>query len=479
MGLFDRCGAAGFALRRTFMLPTLATARHRAQLRARVDGPILLMAGEPQLRNIPINHLPFRAESSFLYTTGCSLPGAALLMDDDGDTLFLPQPPDDDALWHGPRPTIAEEGAALGFAKTAPLSTLSSRALAHGARLHTLASTDPATSARLAAWTGRPHDLGENKGDPALISALIELRSSLDADEVAEMRAAAVVTNRAHRAAMAATRAGATEAGIGALFDGVISAHGMTTAYDSIVTVRGEVLHNHHRVNTLQNGQLVLLDGGAEAPSGYATDVTRAWPVSGRFDARQKAAYEAVLEAELHGISMVTAGRRYRDIHLAASRVIAQFLVDERILSGSVDGLVERGAHALFFPHGVGHLIGLDVHDLELYGDLAGYGPGRSRSTQFGLAFLRLDRDLQIGNVVTIEPGFYVVPDILRNPALTDSFSDCFDADVAAKWLGFGGIRIEDDVLVTPNGPEVLTAVIPKTIADVEAAMAEAVTPFW
>ena len=460
------------------MLPAEATHRHRTRLSEAMGCPILVLAGAPRVRNIPMNFLPYRADSTFLHLTGCRTPGSAVLIDGAEHTLFLPQPPPDDALWHGPQPSLAEQARALGFSAVRPVRELVPHCSGRP-DLATLATTDPSSNAILQAITGRPHDARMALGTPALIAAVIELRSRLDADELAEVRQTAEVTTAAHRAAMAGTRPGAHEAGIGALFDAVISAHGLTTAYDSIVTVRGEVLHNHHRIHTLEAGQLLLLDGGAESASGYATDVTRTWPVSGRFDARQRAAYQAVLAAEVHAISLCHPGVRYLDVHLAAATVLTQWLVDEGLLRGSVSSLVERGAHALFFPHGVGHLIGLDVHDLELYGDRAGYGPGRTRSTQFGLNALRLDRDLAPGNIVTIEPGFYVVPDILHNEELTAPFHDVLDRARADTWLGFGGIRIEDDVHITPDGPEVLTAAIPKTIDDVEAAMAERVQPFW
>jgi Xaa-Pro aminopeptidase len=249
----------------------------------------------------------------------------------------------------------------------------------------------------------------------------------------------------------------------------VVAASGHGLPYDPILTVRGEVLHNFHAMNRLEAGQLLLLDGGAESPAGYATDVTRTWPVSGRFDGRQAAAYDAVLEAQLAAIDRVRPGTRYRDIHLTASRVLATWLVDEGLLTGEVDALVEAGAHALFFPHGVGHLIGLDVHDLENFGDRPAYAAGRSRSPQFGTGYLRLDLDLEPGMVVTIEPGFYVVPAILADAALTDRFRGMVDLGAARAWEGFGGIRIEDDVAVTAGEPDVLTDAIPKRVEALEA----------
>ncbi|MEL6349821.1 MAG: M24 family metallopeptidase, partial [Myxococcota bacterium] len=287
-----------------------------------------------------------------------------------------------------------------------------------------------------------------------------------------EMKSAVAATNAAHRAAMSATRPGSHEQQIAAIFSGVIAAHGLTCAYDSIVTVRGEVLHNFHYDNPLEAGQLLLLDGGAEARSGYANDVTRTWPVSGTFDGRQKAAYEAVLAAQRAAIEMIRPGVRYRDVHMKAAHVLATFLADEGLLTVGPDDAVENGAHAVFFPHGVGHLIGLDVHDLETFGDRVHYASGRTRSEQFGTAYLRLDLDLQAGMVVTIEPGFYVVPAILADDALMARFDAMVDRNRAAEWIGFGGIRIEDDVAVTADGYDVITARIPKTVADVEAAVA-------
>jgi Xaa-Pro aminopeptidase len=374
---------------------------------------------------------------------------------------------------------MQERAAALGIPQVRPLHGLAEALRPVMSSLRTLASTDPATNHWLTQHTGRTHAALANQGSPDLIEGIISLRSCLDTWEIEATRAVAQVTDAAHRAAMATTRAGSHEARVGAIFDGVIAAHGLTTAYDSIVTVHGEVLHNFHRDQTLVDGQLLLLDGGAEGPNGYATDVTRTWPVNGRFSPRQKAVYEAVLEAEIHGIELCQPGTRYRDIHLASARVLTRFLIDEGLLVGTVDSLVERGAHALFFPHGVGHLIGLDVHDLELYGDTAGYAPGRVRSTQFGLNALRLDRDLTPGNVVTIEPGLYIVPAILNNPDITAAFKDCFNRSAADSWLGFGGIRIEDDVHVTDAGPEVLTSSIPKTVDEVETAVAAELVPFW
>lgn len=448
-------------------MPTVAlhTQRRAALSRLVDDAPVLLLGNGPFTRNLPLTKHPFRQDSSFLYLTGCDRPQAAALIEEGGrSTLFLVPPDEDDPLWHGATWTLEEVREELRFDEVLPLTALEERCARHRGRLLGLAVPDRAATARAAALVGQPLAFGvpEQMGSPALVDALISLRRRLSPEEVAEIQRAAAVTAAAHHAAMAITRPGLPERHLAALFDGLLHAAGMQPAYGTICTVRGEVLHMEQSTGTCREGQLLLLDGGAEAPSGYATDVTRTWPVSGRFTPRQRAAYDAVLAAQEAAIAMVRPGVRYRSVHDAASRVLARWLVDEGLLRGEPEGLVERGAHALFFPHGTGHLLGLDVHDLEAFGDRATYGPGRPRSTQFGTAFLRIDLDLEPGMCVTIEPGFYVVPAILADPGLTGRFQGDVDLDRARSWEGFGGIRIEDDVLCTEAGPQVLTAAIDK-----------------
>jgi Xaa-Pro aminopeptidase len=247
----------------------------------------------------------------------------------------------------------------------------------------------------------------------------------------------------------------------------------MTCAYNSIVTVQGEVLHNNHYHHALGAQDLVLADVGAETAAGWAADITRTWPRSGRFSPTQRAVYEVVLAAQSAAIAAVAPNVEYRDIHLLACRVLAEGLVDLGILRGDPQSLVERDAHALLFPHGIGHLLGLDVHDMEDLGDIAGYAPGRSRSPRFGLGYLRLDRPLQPGMLVTIEPGFYQVPALLHDPERRSLYNDCVDWDRLTQFADVRGIRIEDDVLVTPEGCEVLTAALPTQVSAVEAAVLE------
>lgn len=465
--------------------PASVFEQRRRELRSRVgDLPVLVFAGGERARNYPANVYPYRADSHFLYLVGAGLPDAALLAHGERIELFvIPEGPDD-ALWHGPQPSRDEIATATGIPVVRPLDELSS-AVAQaggGARIGTVPSADPITRQRQCTLLGRrwPNDSSPKVGsldtnDLSLADALIELRLVHDDAAIESIRAAVHGTVAAHHAGMALTQRGLLEHDVRATMERELTARAMTPAYGSIVTVHGEILHNtsyHHR---LESGDLLLADLGGEL-HGWSTDVTRTWPVSGKFSPTQRALYDIVLQAQLDAIALVKPGVRYRDVHLQACLTLARGLVDEGILRGDPQGLVERGAHALLFPHGVGHLLGLDVHDMEDLGDRAGYAPGRQRSSQFGLGYLRLDRDLQPGMIVTIEPGLYQVPAILESEELTEPLlaDKTLDLDRLAAFSDVRGIRIEDDVLCTPTGPDVLTAAIVKDPHEVEEAVGAA-----
>jgi len=451
------------------MLSSLVTSdehrERRQRLRSMVPGPVVLLGNDVQRRNLPGYGFPFRQDSTFAYFTGVHLPQAAVVWDDDGETLFLPAPHPDDALWHGEVPSLDALGARYGFARVRDRATLD-RAVPAGAR--TLAVPNDRATATANALCGSHWTFGGTHGDPDLVRAVIQLRRAKSAAEIAEMRGAAERTFVAYDAVLRSARPGVTEQALTALFEGVLAATGHTLGYGTILTQRGEILHNHHHDRTLEAGRLLLLDGGGEAPSGYGCDITRTWPVSGKFDAQQRAVYDAVLAAQAASIAAVAPGRPYRAVHDASARVIAEFLSSEGLIHCDPDEAVAMGAHALFFPHGVGHHLGLDVHDLENFGDLPSYPPGVGRSEQFGTRYLRLNLPLDLGWVVTIEPGIYFVPAILRDATLRARFAGVVDFDRASTWLGFGGVRIEDDVHVTADGPEVLTRV-PKDADVLEA----------
>jgi Xaa-Pro aminopeptidase len=375
----------------------------------------------------------------------------------------MDEAPPGSALWHGEMPKREEIAQMIGANAAFPLSELKSRAT--GAA--TIAVQDTTTYCQQAQILNRsvaPANAPEGI-DRELAYAIASLRLCHDAGALSELRKAAAVTVEAHKAGMAATPNAKLEAEVRGAMEGMIIAHDMTCAYGSIVTVHGEVLHNVQYHHPLQPGDLLLADVGAETSMGWASDVTRTWPVTGKFSPTQRDLYDIVLAAHDACIDKIRPGVEYYDIHILAASVIAQGLLDLGILRGQVSDLVEMEAHALFFPHGVGHLLGLDVHDMEDLGDLAGYEEGRKRSDRFGLCYLRLNRPLQPGMLVTIEPGFYQVPAILNDPELRSKYQDVVNWERLAQFADVRGIRLEDDVLVTEEGTEVLTAELP-TAAD-------------
>lgn len=443
---------------------TLSQRRQRlAQL---INFPVILWSGQRSPRNYPGNPLPFRASSHFLYFAGIPLEKAAILLNGASLELFIDDAPPSSALWHGEMPKRAEIAERIGATGAFPLSELPARAT--GAA--TVAVQSAATYAQQVEILNRPVALPKDAVgiDGELVQAIISLRLCHDEAAISELKQAAQVTVAAHKAGMAATPYTKLEAGVRGAMEGTIVAQNLTFAYPSIVTVHGEVLHNEQYHHALQGGDLLLADVGAETAGGWAADVTRTWPVSGRFSATQRALYDVVLAAHDACIETIRPGVEYRDLHLLAAEVIAGGLVDLGILRGGVSDLLERDAQALFFPHGVGHLLGLDVHDMEDLGDLAGYEAGRSRSDRFGLCYLRLNRVLQPGMLVTIEPGFYQMPAILNDPALRFQYQDVVNWERLAEFADVRGIRIEDDVLVTSMGGEVLTADLPTQAEAIE-----------
>lgn len=463
--------------------------QRRQKLAQRVDFPVLLWSGGSSARNFPANTYPYRASSHFLYFAGLPLPHVAIRLDAGRLDLFMDNPTAADRLWHGAAAPREEIAAQIGADRVFALADLSR----YAAGAATVAVQHPATHQQQSQilnrpiWSARqllqsqaqqpwPEDQPE-AADWQLLQAIAQLRLVQDAGAIAEIRQAAAVTVQAHKTGMAATRNAPREATVRAAMEQVIQAHNMIPAYNSIVTVQGEVLHNHHYHHPLQPGDLLLADVGAEAESGWASDVTRTWPVSGQFSPTQRDIYEVVLSAHDACIQQAAPGIEYRDLHLLAARAIAAGLVDLGILRGQPDDLVDSDAHALFFPHGIGHLLGLDVHDMEDLGDLAGYAPGRQRSDRFGLCYLRLHRPLQTGMVVTIEPGFYQVPALLEQPEHREKYREQVNWDRLSQFSDVRGIRVENDVLLTEQGCEVLTADLPTGIAAIETLLQASTNP--
>ncbi|WP_373525549.1 aminopeptidase P family protein [Nostoc sp.] len=443
------------------------TLRHRRQQLANlIDFPVILWSGSSSPRNFPANPFPFRASSHFLYFAGLPLSNVAIRLEAGKLELFMDNPPPSSALWHGEMPTREEIAEKIGADVARPMAELESWV----ENAATIAVQNPAT------WTQQSQLLNRwvlpqspPQGiDLELAKAIVSLRLTHDETALTELRKAAAATVEAHKTGMAATLQAKLEAGVRAAMEGVIIANNMTISYNSIVTVHGEVLHNEQYHHSLQPGDLLLADVGAETEMGWAGDVTRTWPVSGKFSSTQRDIYNVILAAHDACIAKIYPGVEYGDIHLLAATVIAEGLVDLGILQGNPQDLVEMDAQALFFPHGIGHLLGLDVHDMEDLGDLAGYEEGRERSDRFGLGYLRLNRPLRAGMLVTIEPGFYQVPAILNDPNLRSKYQNVVNWQRLSEFADVRGIRIEDDVLVTTEGSEVLTAALPNDADAVE-----------
>ncbi|MFK8182629.1 MAG: aminopeptidase P family protein [Phormidesmis sp.] len=469
-------------------IPELAdTLRSRRQRLAQlINFPILLWSGTPKPRNFAANIYPYRASSHFLYFTGLPLENAAIRIENSQLILFKDDTTAEDALWHGPTPSRDEIAEKIGADEAYPLSELANRSM--GAA--TLGERDETVQSLHRAMLQRGIVIPRHRprGNQDFEKALVQLRMIQDEAALGAIQIAIAVTAEAHKAGMAAScmvskeagprvpgfNAGRiilptkTEAQIRAEMERVITAYDMTCAYGSIVTVAGEVLHNHHYHNAIAAGDLLLADVGAETHDGWAADITRTWPISGRFSATQRDVYDIVLAAHDFCIEKAQAGVEYQYIHLVACQMIAAGLVELDILRGDPEDLVAQDAHALFFPHGVGHLMGLDVHDMEDLGDLAGYEEGRERSDRFGLSFLRLNRPLQAGMVVTIEPGFYQVPAILNSRENRDRYANMVNWERLEQFSDVRGIRIEDDILITEHGNNVLSRDLPTEATAIE-----------
>jgi len=440
------------------------------------EGAILLPGALPASRSYEDSHYPFRQDSHFLYYVGACEPGLAALILPDGEEILLGTPTgSDDVVWFGPRPGLEDHARAAGIGRAEPLDALPAM-LAELRRqqvaVHYLPPYRASRVLQLGSWLEMTPAEVTAGSSSDLIEAVARQRSVKSEAEVAEIENALGITAAMYRAAMAATAPGRTEAEIAAALQQPALAADRQQSFSPIVSVRGEVLHNESYENTLAEGDLLLIDSGAESAHCYASDITRTVPVGGRFTSRQRDMYEVVLRAQMHAIESAAPGMTNLALHLQTARVIAAGLKDLGLMKGDTDEAVAAGAHALFFPHGLGHMLGLDAHDMEDLGDVVGYEAGESRSEQFGLGFLRLARTLEPGFVITLEPGVYLIPALIERWLAEGRHRDFICYDKVRQMLPFGGIRIEDDVLITSRGSRLLGPGIPKTTSELEQALA-------
>ena len=449
----------------------------RTRLKKDVGSGLILLLGNDEVgMNYAANTYHFRQDSTFLYYFAVDLPGLAALIDVDQntETLFGDDLTVADIVWTGPQPTIAEQGKAGAVAATAPMAELEKRvaeAVAQGRRVHFLKPYRAEHTLKITALLGlKPSMVAAYRSEP-LHKAVVAQRNIKSAAEVAEIESAIGVSRQMYLAAMAAAKPGKHEYEVVAEIIRVAKANGFDASFPVICSVHGETLHNHHHANLMKKGDVMVLDSGVETPNKYASDITRTIPVGGTFTAQQRQIYEMVLRAQLAAIKAIKPGVTYKDVHLLAARSIATDLKAAGLMKGDVGEAVAAGAHALFFPHGLGHMIGLDVHDLENMGEqYVGYEPGVERSAQFGLGYLRLARTLKPGFVLTVEPGLYFIPQLIDQWKAEKRNAAFINYKEVEKFRNARGYRIEDDVLVTKSGNRVLGPAIPKTVADVEAA---------
>ncbi|MDR1181666.1 MAG: aminopeptidase P family protein [Bacteroidales bacterium] len=450
----------------------------RKRLRAHLgEGVVILLSNNEAPMNYPSNTYRYRQDSSFNYFFGLQLPGLVGVIDlDEGkDMLFGDDYTIDDIIWMGNQPTITELGEMCGISHVQNIDAFTAymeNACAKVRKIHFLPPYRADSQLLLSKLTNMSvYDVNAN-ASVELIKAVIALRNCKQPEEITEIDAVCNTGVKMHLAAIHHCKAGKIERELAGMIEGIALSEGNGISFPVILSQNGETLHNNNHEQILENGRLLLVDAGAESVSGYSSDYTRTFPVSGKFTTKQREIYEIVLKANMDSIAMAKPGLRYFDVHLNATTVIADGLTKLGLMKGNPVDAAKEGAHALFMPHGLGHMLGLDVHDMEGLGEnYVGYDEQTKRSTIFGHASLRCGRELQPGFVVTVEPGIYFIPQLIDQWEKEKKFTNYINYNKVREYIGFGGIRIEDDILITQNGCRVLGKALPKTVADIENLM--------
>ncbi len=434
------------------------------------SGLILIMGNHEAPMNYTDNTYRFRQDSNFLYFFGLSTPGLCAVLDADTgeEVIFGHELTMDDIIWMGPQSSLGELARRVGVFRIESPGALADRL--KGKEIHFLPPYRWDNAVKVGEWLDLPVRSLKEKASEKLIRAIVGLRSVKSAEEIAEMEEAVNITGAMHVAAIQATIDGKMEYEVVAKIHEKAHAFGGELAYPVIYSINGQTLHNHYHGNKLISGKIAINDSGAENAMGYAGDITRTIPVDKTFTPKQKEIYELVLKMETDSIASLRPGIKYRDVHIAAGKILLQGLSDLGLLKGDVEEMSALGVAGLFMPHGLGHMIGLDVHDMEDLGEqYVGYREGLERSNQLGLKSLRLARELEEGFVLTVEPGIYFIPELIDKWRAEGLFKDMISYDLLESYKDFGGVRIEDNVLVTSSGSRVLGNPIPKTTEEIEA----------
>ena len=450
----------------------------RLQLRQKIsDGIILLLGNVDSPMNYADNTYYFRQDSSFLYFFGLDFQKLAGVIDTESgeEIVFGDDVEIEDIIWMGPQIALKEKAEKVGISKTKPFKNLQQvieKAILSGRKIHFIPPYRAENKLLLNELLGISVSKLKAYSSLELIKAIVDLRSVKEEQEIAEIRKACAVGYQMHVTAMKMAKSGVWEQSIAGTIEGIANSGGGMVSFPVILSQNGETLHNHDHSQTLQNGRLLLVDAGAEIGSHYASDFTRTMPVSGKFTQKQREIYEIVLAANNRGRELTKPGSTYLSVHLAAAEVIASGMKALGLMKGDVKEAVAAEAHALFMPHGLGHMLGLDVHDMEDLGQIyVGYDHETRPVDQFGTAYLRMGRKLRPGFVITNEPGIYFIPALIEKWKAEKINADFINFDRLESYLDFGGIRLEDDILVTDAGCEIIGDRIPITADEVEDLM--------
>lgn len=447
--------------------------KRRADLRKKVGSGILLFLGNDECGcNYEDNTYNFRQDSSFLYYFGQPYAGLNAIIDIDNgrEIIFGDELTIDHIVWMGTQPTIHEKAHMAGIEETLPAADLKKyidRALASNRTIHYLPPYRAEHRLKLLDLLGvRP---GEEKPSVEMIRAIVDMRNHKTDEEIAEIERACNVTADMHIAAMRMLRPGMRECEVAAAIEAVAQANGCALSFPTIATTHGQTLHNHYHGHVVKPGDMLLVDAGAETAMGYAGDMSSTICADKKFTSRQKDIYDIQVASHLAAVEALRPGVPFKDVYELSARVICAGLKDLGIMKGDPADAVEAGAHAMFFPCGLGHMMGLDVHDMENLGEVwVGYD-GQPKSTQFGRKSLRLARPLEPGFVLTIEPGVYFIPELIDYWGAEKRFADFINYDKLQSYRDFTGIRNEEDYLITADGARRLGKKIPLTTDEVEA----------
>jgi len=445
----------------------------RSALKKAVGSGVLLFFGNEECgMNYEDNTYEFRQDSSFLYYFGLPYAGltAVIDIDNDCDIIFGDELTIDQIVWMGTLPTLAEQAEQAGVTKTLPCNLcvkFLQTAMINGQHIHFLPPYRAEHREKLAYWLGFPPS--KYGGSEAFIKAVVAQRNHKSAEEIAEIERACNITADMHIEAMRFLQPGMKEYQVAAKIQEVAYSAGARLSFPTIATINGQTLHNHYHGNTAREGGMMLIDAGAELDNGYCGDMSSTFPVGKKFSAQQKTIYDIQVASHLAAVAALKPGVPFEKIYDLSAQVICEGMKSLGMMHGDMAAAVQAGAHALFFPCGLGHMMGLDVHDMENLGEVwVGYD-GKPKSTQFGRKSLRLARHLEEGFVLTIEPGIYFIPELIDLWAAEKRFAEFINYDEVKKFKTFGGIRNEEDYLITATGARRLGKKIPLTTDEVEA----------